>query len=135
MALAARDKEERSALDQTLAKLFIAVHHNWSRLGDLANDIQDDEQLFDHLAERREQRRMVRENQRPGALVETLVKQGLEDEGFTVRPDAPAPSTVQPPQLRLNRTGHDERGAGQSAQSNCDRTQIAVTLATHTVAG
>ena len=85
MALAARDKEERSALDQTLSKLFIAVHHNWSRLGDLANDIQDDEQLFDHLAERREQRRMVRENQRLGALVETLVKQGLEDEGFTVR--------------------------------------------------
>ena len=85
MALAAKDEEERSDLDQTVTKLFTAVQHDWSRLGDLADDIQDDEQLFDHLEERREQRRIVRENQRLGTLVEKLVKQSLEGEGFSVQ--------------------------------------------------
>ena len=51
----------------------------------LAEDIKEDGEFFDHLEERRQRRRMVRENQRLGALVEELVRESLEDEGFNVR--------------------------------------------------
>ncbi|WP_428098180.1 sacsin N-terminal ATP-binding-like domain-containing protein [Candidatus Rariloculus sp.] len=84
MALVAKDDAERAALNETLSDLVTSVRHDWSRLRDLAEDIQDDQQLFEHLSERRKQRRIVRENLRLGTLVEALVKEGLEGEGFTV---------------------------------------------------
>ena len=46
--------------------------------------MKTDKDLPKHLAERRERRRVVHENQRLGSLVEDLVKEGLQDEGFTV---------------------------------------------------
>ena len=48
-------------------------------------DLKDDEALPEVLAERREQRQRVHENQRLGEQVEALVKQSLEGEGFTVQ--------------------------------------------------
>ena len=51
----------------------------------LAEDIQEDGELFDHLEERRQRRRAVRENQRLGTLVEELVRENLERESFNVQ--------------------------------------------------
>ena len=85
MELLAADSEQRDALDKTLAQLLTSVGSKWDRLQVLAEDIRDDGQLFDHLEERRQRRRAVRENQRLGALVEKLVKENLEGEGFDVQ--------------------------------------------------
>ena len=79
------DDDERAALDEMLAQLLTTVGSGWDRLQVLAEDIQEDGGLFDHLEERRQRRRMVRENQRLGALVEELVRESLEGEGFDVR--------------------------------------------------
>ena len=84
MEIAAGDNN-REALDETLSTLFSGVGHDLNRLGDLASDIRDDPELFAYLAERREHRDMARENQRLGGLVECLVRQGLEQEGFNVK--------------------------------------------------
>ena len=83
--LFAKDDEERETLDGTLARLLTSVDGDGDRLQTLADEIQDDKGLFDHLEERRTRRRIVRENQRLGALVEDLVKESLEEEGFEVR--------------------------------------------------
>ena len=48
-------------------------------------DAAEDENLLDHLANRREQRRRVHENQNLGAIVENLVSQHLKEAGFHVR--------------------------------------------------
>ena len=85
MELFTTDNEEREALDEMLAQLLTSVGSDWGRLQVLADDIQEDRELFDHLEERRQRRRMVRENQRLGALVEELVRESLEGEGFDVR--------------------------------------------------
>ena len=52
---------------------------------DYVEDMKTDKDLREYLAERRERRRIVHENQRLGGLVEDLVREGLEEEGFTVR--------------------------------------------------
>ena len=83
--LVTTDDDERAALDETLAQLLTSVGSDWNRLLALAEDMQEDGGLFDHLEERRQRRRMVRENQRLGALVEELVRESLEGEGFDVR--------------------------------------------------
>ena len=85
MELFTTDNEERESLDKTLTQLLTSVGGDWDRLEVLAEDIQEDQQLFDHLDERRQRRRMVRENQRLGALVEDLVRESIEGEGFNVR--------------------------------------------------
>ena len=51
---------------------------------ELVQDLEEDEKLPEHLANRREQRRRVQENQNLGAIVETLVKENLERAGFSV---------------------------------------------------
>ena len=84
MELVTADADERSALDGMIAELLTSVGTEWDRLRMLAEDIHDDEGLFDHLEQRRERRRAVRENQRLGALVECLVKESLEGKGFYV---------------------------------------------------
>ena len=85
MELVTTDDEQRAALDETLAQLLTSVGSDWDRLQVLAEDIKEDGGLFDHLEERRQRRRLVRENQRLGALVEELVRESLEGEGFDVR--------------------------------------------------
>ena len=47
-------------------------------------DSEDDEGLIEHLANRREQRRIVDKNQRLGYCVEGLVRENLEKAGFSV---------------------------------------------------
>lgn len=48
-------------------------------------DMKEDEGLAEHLANRREQRRRVQENQNLGSNVEDLVRENLERAGFSVR--------------------------------------------------
>ena len=114
MELLTTDNEEREALDKTLAQLLTSVGSDWDRLQVLAEDIQEDGDLFDHLEERRQRRLMVRENQRLGALVEELVRENLEGEGFEVqRTGVGSDFAIQPPttaedeQIRLKLTRRD----------------------------
>ncbi len=51
---------------------------------EVVQDLEDDETLVKHLAQRRDQRRRVLENQNLGATVERLVKENLEQAGFSV---------------------------------------------------
>ena len=84
-AFGATSEEKRRAQDDVLAEILVATDGNIEHLSDLVGDLQDDaEELFNDLKERREQKRMVRENQRLGTLVEKLVEKSLEDKGFTV---------------------------------------------------
>ena len=113
MELLTTDNEEREALDETLTQLLTSVGSDWDRLQTLAEDIQEDEELFRHLEVRRQRRRMGRENQRLGALVEELVKESLESEGFDVhRTGVGSDFAIQPYQsaeeqirLELTRSG------------------------------
>lgn len=96
--LLATDDEQRDALDKTLASLMTSVGSKWDRLQVLAEDIKEDEGLFDHLEERRQRRRTVHENQRLGELVEQLVKKSLKREGFHVeRTGVGSDFKIQPP--------------------------------------
>ena len=52
---------------------------------DFVKDAAEDERLLEHLANRREQRRLVHENQNLGAIIETLVRDNLKIAGFFVR--------------------------------------------------
>ena len=47
--------------------------------------MQEDENFSEYFAERQEQTRRVHENQRLGTQVENLVRENLEDEGFSVK--------------------------------------------------
>ena len=51
---------------------------------EFVQDLEEDEALGEHLSNRREQRRRVQENQSLGATVESLVKENLEQAGFSV---------------------------------------------------
>ena len=79
------DDESRSALDDTITEILVSTGGNLSYVRDFAEDMKTDEHLHEYLYERRERRRIVHENQRLGSLVEDLVREGLEEEGFTVR--------------------------------------------------
>lgn len=114
MELFTTDREQGEALDDTVAQLLTSVGGDWDRLQELAEDIQEDTKLFDHLEERRERRRIVRENQRLGALVEGLVKESLEGEGFDVSRKGKGSdfeiqpgSTADDEQIRLKLTRRD----------------------------
>ena len=52
---------------------------------EIIRDVEDDQDLITHLAERREQKRRVNENQKLGYHVEDLVRESLEGAGFTVK--------------------------------------------------
>lgn len=54
-------------------------------LSQFLEELKDDPALTDYLADRRQQRQTVHRNQRLGTLVEDLVKENLEHEGFDVR--------------------------------------------------
>ena len=78
------DDESRSALDDTMTSILVSTGGDLSHVRDFVEDMETDKDLPEHLAERRERRRIVHENQRLGSHVEDLVKEGLEDQGFTV---------------------------------------------------
>ncbi len=79
------DDASRSALDDTMTNILVSTGGDLSHVRDFVEDMKTDKDLPQHLADRRERRRVVHENQRLGGLVEDLVKEGLEDEGFTVK--------------------------------------------------
>ncbi len=79
------DDESRSALDDTMTSILVSTGGDLGHVSSFVEDLKTDKDLPQHLADRRERRRIVHENQRLGGLVEELVKEGLEDEGFTVR--------------------------------------------------
>ena len=83
--LVVTDEESRSRLDDTMTEILISTDGDLSYVREFVEDMADDERLLSYLAERRERRRIVRENQHLGSLVEDLVREGLEKEGFTVR--------------------------------------------------
>lgn len=51
---------------------------------EIIQDVENDQDLITHLAERREQKRRVNENQKLGYHVEDLVRENLEGAGFAV---------------------------------------------------
>ena len=79
------DDESRSVLDDTMTNILVSTGGDLSHVSDFVEDMKTDKDLPQHLADRRERRRIVHDNQRLGGLVEDLVKEGLEDEGFTVK--------------------------------------------------
>ena len=79
------DEESRSALDDTMTNILVSTGGDLSHISDFVEDMKTDKDLPQHLADRRERRRVVYENQRLGGFVEDLVKEGLEHEGFTVK--------------------------------------------------
>ena len=52
---------------------------------EIIHDVENDQDLIAHLAERREQKRRVNENQKLGYHVEDLVRETLEGAGFAVK--------------------------------------------------
>ena len=86
--LVAEDDESRAVLDNSFINILAAVGNNLGHLEDARQymeDLNEDQELSAMLAERRERRRQVHNNQYLGSLVEILVKQSLEAEGFAVR--------------------------------------------------
>ncbi len=83
--LVVSDEESRSALDNTMTNILMTTGGDLSHVQDFVEDMKADKDLPQHLADRRERRRIVHENKCLGSLVEHLVKEGLEVEGFTVK--------------------------------------------------
>lgn len=79
------DDKSRSELDETITDILASTGGDLSHVRDFVDDMKTDEDLPQHLADRRERRRIVCENKLLGGLVENLVKEGLEIEGFTVK--------------------------------------------------
>ena len=76
--------EERNAQDSVFTEILVASGDNFSRIPKLVQYMEDDEDLFQHLEERRKERRVIFNNQRLGQHVEKLVKKALEQLGFSV---------------------------------------------------
>lgn len=84
----ATDDKQRRAQDKILAGILAATDGNLSHLNhahEYIEDLKSDDALPKILEDRRKQRQTVHKNQRLGGQVENLVRQSLEDEGFTVK--------------------------------------------------
>ena len=84
----ASDDEQRKAQDRILAGILAATDGNLSylnRVHEYIEALKSDDALPGILEDRRRQRQRVHKNQRLGEQVENLVRQNLEDEGFTVK--------------------------------------------------
>lgn len=82
----ASDDESRAHLDDVMTSILVsATDGDLTHVSEFVEDMKTDQDLPAYLAERRERRRLVRENQMLGDRVENLVREGLEDEGFTVK--------------------------------------------------
>ena len=79
------DDESRIALDDTMVSILASTGGDLRYVREFVEDMQTDDGLPEYLADRRERRRLVHENQHLGEHVENLVKESLEGEGFTVR--------------------------------------------------
>ena len=85
--IATDDEETGSALETTFENILAATLKDKSILGHfqkLTEELQNDEGLLGHLEKRRKLRQQVSDNQHLGKLVEDLVRECLEGEGFIV---------------------------------------------------
>ena len=80
----ATNDKERNEQNEIFTKILVATSGDLSPISEFVQDLEEDENLLPHLEERREIRRLVHENQCLGQQVEGLVKELLEDKGFTV---------------------------------------------------
>ena len=83
----AKDDDSRTALDNAFIGILAAAGNNLGHLDyarQYMTDLRDDQDLPQVLAERKERRRQVHNNQRLGKQVEDLVERSLKGEGFTV---------------------------------------------------
>lgn len=80
----ATNDKERNEQNEIFTKILVATSGDLSQISEFVQDLEEDENLLSHLEERREIRRLVHENQCLGQQVESLVKELLEDKGFTV---------------------------------------------------
>ena len=86
-AYGATTDEQRKAQDEVLTNILATSLGNVSHLDyarQYMEDLKDDQDLPNILADRRERRRQIHDNQRLGYEVEDLVREALESEGFTV---------------------------------------------------
>lgn len=84
----AKDDKARAVMDTKLTNIMAAAQNNpdlLDRVPKFLEQLQDDESLPDYIEERIERKRTVHLNQQLGSLVEDLVKESLENEGFTVK--------------------------------------------------
>ena len=79
------DDKARFALEENMTSILVSTGGDLSHVYDFVEDMKTDKELPQHLAERRERRRIVHENQHLGGHVEDLVKEGLEYQGFKVK--------------------------------------------------
>ena len=84
-AFMASTEEERDEQDRIFTEILAATSGDLSPVSEFAEDLKRDPDLPAYLAKRREDLRVVRDNQSLGKQVEELVKQSLECEGFSVK--------------------------------------------------
>ncbi len=82
----AGSEKDRRIQENILTEIIVKAGGKLSQISALLQDLKEDKNLLQHLEERREQRRIMSENQHLGQQVEELVKENLEKEGFSVRP-------------------------------------------------
>ena len=68
-----------------VASNLVATTVPLDSIQEIIQDVENDQDLIAHLAERREQKRRVNENQKLGYHVEELVRESLEGAGFAVK--------------------------------------------------
>ena len=76
--------EERSVQESVLTEILVASGDNLSRVPELVQYMEGDENLLQHLEKRRKWIRIGHENQCLGQRVEALVRENLERVGFSV---------------------------------------------------
>ena len=78
------DDESRSKLDETMTSILLSTGGDLSHVQTYAEDLKNDPALSTMVDDRRKRLKIIEDNQRLGASVEALVKDGLEDQGFKV---------------------------------------------------
>ena len=85
MEWVAKSDEAKRSLDADLARILTSTDGDLAPVSKFVEDLQSDTGLLAHLDERRERVRTTRMNRDLGAIVECLVKESVEGEGFIVR--------------------------------------------------
>ena len=81
------DPKVVAALEDKVSDMLLRANGSVDQMShalDYLGDLEDDEELPNVLAERRKRRQLVHENQMLGDVVEKLVKENFERDGFTV---------------------------------------------------
>lgn len=84
LELATTNPDERNKLISEITELHQATGGDLKQVRALVQDVKDDENLLQHLEERRKRIRIIHENQCLGQKVEALVREDLERVGFSV---------------------------------------------------